>query len=515
MDMFDLASTLFGGRGNPVAQGSTLTATGSAASEDGTAYLVMNADVTPAEGVDGDTDQTIIDVPTSPSVAAGDDVIVTLVGDGPLKTPIVMANPGSGDRQQSQITSAATLAAAAQAVANAINQHFWHDGNGAHVTEVTQEEWEDAGDPNYHSGPNSLWNSAGMLFRDGLTNLLALVAGLNPGVVIYDGQGNNADNVTASFDASGVRIGGKVPVNDSDGASVEFFDADEDNGSDLSAFVVHEYTPDPDDPGQRIEREVVLNSRVTDDGEGVDTDSHAYTTLRLLKQLWYGITDPNEQYTHAESVLEATAQYGVDTPNETTSEAIVRASATTIDDSGQSYVELLADALGVGEGEGLINYVAMPQVLAALQQPFTTQYPISGTWTASGTGWHASGFGYAATTGGAIDTYINRAGIGAGYVTARMNVILEVSLAHQWKDSVAGQRGTGVFVGSTTPGSGTEYSTQCYFTNYNGWKRVDFAPMVIKLASGQSMAFGRYEPTNAVYDSGYGSWLTIRVLGIY
>ena len=467
----------------------------------------------PADDYDGD--DTIIDIPTSPSVQAGDDVIVGLSGSGALKVPVVLSNPGSGDRQQSQITSAATLAAAAQAVADAINQHFWHDGSGAHVTEVTQDEWEDSGDPNYHSGPNSLWNSAGMLFRDGLTNMLALVAGLNPGVVIYDGQGNNADNVTASFDASGVRIGGKVPENDQSGASVEFFDSDSTRWTWMNDIETREYYPDPDDPSQEIVSWVGIDSHVSDDGADIDTSSTGESNLVLSKGLHYGLSGVNEQWNDVEAGLYATAKYGIDTPDETTSAASVRAHAQTIDTSGLSYVEMVADAIGVGVAEGSVDYVVMPQVLAALQQPFTTQYPISGTWTASGTGWHASGFGYAATTGGSIDTYINRAGVGAGYVTARMNVILEVSLAHQWKDSVAGQRGTGVFVGSTTPGSGTEYSTQCYFTNYNGWKRVDFAPMVIKLASGQSMAFGRYEPTNAVYDSGYGSWLTIRVLGIY
>lgn len=194
--MFDLASTLFGGRGNPVAQGSTLTATGSTASADGTAYLVMDADVTPAEGVGDDTDQTVIDVPTSPSVADGDEVIMTLVGDGPLKTPVVMANPGSGDRMQAQVDNAETLAQQAQEVAQATGQHFWPDDNGVHVTEVTQEDWSDSTSPDYHSGANVLLNALGQLFRDGLNNLLAIVTN---GIAIYDGNGNEDGNILAKF----------------------------------------------------------------------------------------------------------------------------------------------------------------------------------------------------------------------------------------------------------------------------------------------------------------------------
>lgn len=201
MDMFDFAGLLFGGNRNK-AEATTVTATGAATSEDGVAGVTLDADVTPAEDVGEDADQTIIDLPTSPDVDEGDELIVTLVGDGPLKTPVVTANPGAGDRMRAAVTSARSVADAAQAVADAINQHFWHDSNGAHVTEATQDEWEQS-----PSGPNSLWNSLGMLFRDGLTNLLAIVSGTNPGVAIYDGTGNESANILASFFGSGVVIG--------------------------------------------------------------------------------------------------------------------------------------------------------------------------------------------------------------------------------------------------------------------------------------------------------------------
>lgn len=218
MDMFDFAGMLFGRAGT--SQQHSVTASGAASSEDGVASVTMDADVTPAEDVDGDADQTVIDLPTSPDVAEGDEAIVTLVGDGPLKTPVVTANPGSGDRMRALANSAKTVADAAQAVAEAVNQHFWHDDNGAHVTEATQGEWEQS-----HSGPNSLWNSLGMLFRDGLNNLLALVGGSTPGIAIYDGAGNGAENITASFTGSGVTIGSEYTqdyhdVIDSNGLSI-------------------------------------------------------------------------------------------------------------------------------------------------------------------------------------------------------------------------------------------------------------------------------------------------------
>lgn len=171
MDMFDFAGMLFGRAGNRP-EATTVTATGAAASAGGEVGITLDADVTPAEDVGEDTDQTVIDLPTSPDVDEGDELIVTLVGDGPLKTPVVTANPGAGDRMRALANSAKTIANAAQAVAEAVNQHFFADTNGIHVTEATQEDWDES-----HTGANVLINSIGQLFRDGLNNLLALLPG--------------------------------------------------------------------------------------------------------------------------------------------------------------------------------------------------------------------------------------------------------------------------------------------------------------------------------------------------
>lgn len=194
MDMFDFAGMLFGGS-RTAPDATTVTATGAGASADGEVGITLDADVTPAEdtGVEGDADQTIIDLPTSPDVAEGDELIVTLVGDGPLKTPVVTANPGSGDRMRTLANAAKTVADAAQAVAEAVNQHFFADDGGIHVTEATQEDW----DVN-HSGANVLINSIGQLFRDGLNNLLTLTTENGArALTIWDGLGNTASNVRA------------------------------------------------------------------------------------------------------------------------------------------------------------------------------------------------------------------------------------------------------------------------------------------------------------------------------
>lgn len=183
-------------------------------------FLRTDPDGTQWVQLDGSSEETPVNGRTLASAQAGDTVELE-ISDGVLSLDGNASEPSVGMRSAKKVANEAAegarriaadagraaelskqIADAAQRVADAINQHFWHDTNGAHVTEATQEEWEQS-----HSGPNSLWNSLGMLFRDGLNNLLALVGGSNPGVAIYDGAGNDADNVVASFTGTEVSLG--------------------------------------------------------------------------------------------------------------------------------------------------------------------------------------------------------------------------------------------------------------------------------------------------------------------
>lgn len=210
----DLAGLLYSDRRAEVSEtapSKTATIFGTAAgnSADGTVPVVISDNVTQPD----ESDSTVVEIPTVPNVVEGDEVIVSLVG-GELKTPYVSGVVGEGDRLNSAIETAGTIADEALSIAEATNQHFWSDSNGAHVTEVTQEEWSDSSGSKYQTGANSLWNSLGMLFRKGLTNLMALVVD-DPddevlgttGVAIYDGQANAAENIVASFTNSGVTLG--------------------------------------------------------------------------------------------------------------------------------------------------------------------------------------------------------------------------------------------------------------------------------------------------------------------
>ena len=169
----------------------TFIGTATADSHDGMVSVTLNGYETTAEDVGETQGCGSIEFPCGPNVKAGDSVVVSAVGGGTLKAPMVVSSSGSGDRQQAQIDAAET-------VANATAQHFWADSNGAHVS-------TDDGDPD--GAQNALWNSLGMLFRKGADNLLALVTGTSPSVVIYDGTGNTAANVLASFAADLIELG--------------------------------------------------------------------------------------------------------------------------------------------------------------------------------------------------------------------------------------------------------------------------------------------------------------------
>lgn len=116
----------------------------------------------------------------------------------------IIDTDGKADAAISDASAASQAALDAQAVANAVSQHFWTDGNGAHITDVTKEEWSSPLSPSYQSGFNSLWNSLGMLFRNAMKNLVSITSSA---VAFFDGSGNGADNIVASFGSDGAVVG--------------------------------------------------------------------------------------------------------------------------------------------------------------------------------------------------------------------------------------------------------------------------------------------------------------------
>ena len=550
MDMFDFAGLLFGGsRTAPDAK--TVTATGAGASADGEVGITLDADVTPAEdtGVEGDADQTIIDLPTSPDVAEGDELIVTLVGDGPLKTPVVTANPGSGDRMRALANSAKTVADAAQAVAEAVNQHFWHDDNGAHVTQATQDEWEQS-----HSGPNSLWNALGMLFRDGLNNLLALLASsvateyftvgdydeyqtyyptgqvqtilsvkaggveipkyvdgtssdsayytdhgtyislsleaetqyagdaleityLTPSAMaFFDGLGNDASNVIASFSSLGATIGY------------------EDSGHTVvDAHGMHVYTGASSTPSMEVDADGMSVSGAN--GTMYFNLSNTYEVPRIVCAA--GVQMMNGFYSQI-GTFYPIAGFLVDPAGY---------DGATIAGSSIRLLHFDPDTLVVNQAT-----VPMEEAIVALRSPVGTYTGTSSTATASAAGWQLTYFNTVVAEHGSPRTYDYT--FSNGVLTAKRDCVLEISGAMNWTDAIAGNKGFGVFSG-TTVGSGTEASSfQNFPSGVSNRKSVVFPPKIFTLSAGSSLTFGRYQQQGAVYQNGTNfSWVTIRVVG--
>ena len=304
MDLMQLANSLFGRSrserdGLPSATVELIAAEGAADSADGNAGITLDADITPPDDYDGD--ESILDVPTSPSVKAGDDVLVALAGSGPLKTPVVLANPGFGDRLQSQMDTTEELVERAEEAARATSQHFWSDDNGAHVTQVTQDEWNDQTGTSYHSGPNSLWNAFGVLFRDGLTNLLAV---LTNGIAIYDGNGNAAANILAEFTSNLVRIGGRFASSGESSAGVQFFN-DDSSTSDLTA---RHYIDTQQD--MQVYHDLMLSSTTTDELlTGSEAEHYASGNADVYQEVYNDGTSWSEESNAALNAKVSNADY--------------------------------------------------------------------------------------------------------------------------------------------------------------------------------------------------------------
>ena len=159
--------------------------------EDGTAWV----------HVLGGVDRTPVSA-TNVQLSKGD-IVNLYVGDGRAEVVGNRSDPAPTTTQlrkvDRSVSDASRLAAEANEVATATNQHFWSDGNGIHVAETEREQWEQQ-----PSGSNVTINSLGILFRVALSNLVTMTQGA---VAFYDGLGNSASNIVAFFGRTGSQIG--------------------------------------------------------------------------------------------------------------------------------------------------------------------------------------------------------------------------------------------------------------------------------------------------------------------
>lgn len=480
----------------------TYVGTATSASEDGSVYVTLSQDVTLPDDDDGEHGLGV-EMPTTVAVDEGDEVLVTVFGGGVMKAPVVTGNPGWGDNVQAQVDNAETLAQQAEAVATATGQYFWHDTDGVHVTEVTQEDWTDAESPDYHSGANVLLNALGQLFRDGLNNLLAILSGNNPGIAIYDGTGNTEDHILAQFASDEVRIGGAIPEDGSAVATVRFFDSDASKGAMVEGYVSNSYSPTDEDVGWGVQVQDTYTDlhTSTNDSDMEQVNGCAGTADVRLGQTTYWEDGPDGYY-QAESTatLIATADGGTDPTQTAHASASLGVKAVTVnDDYERSYLTVNG------------NDISTWQAIAGLLQPSATYTGGSSTATASSAGWQLTYFN--SMVGGTVNCseYFTNSN---GVITVLKACLLEFSGVMNWTDTIAGMRGFGLFVGSTMVSSGTEHSSFTSFPSGGSTRRcVVFPPKCIPCSAGTNIAIGRYQQQNAVYQNGTNfSWLTIKVI---
>lgn len=629
MDIDSLAQALFGSKRAETQEvstdGTTRTYTGVALtdSEDGTVVIDLGGDVTLPDdlydeggNVVAEWDGVGVEMPTSPQVSAGDDVIVTLMGGSATKTPMVTSSAGSGDRMRALVNAAQTVADAAQAVAEAVNQHFFSDTNGIHVTEVTQEEWDES-----PTGANVLINSIGQLFRDGLNNLLALLASsvateyftvgdydeyqtyyptgqvqtilsvkaggvevpkyvdgtssdsayytdngtyislsleaetqyagepleityLTPSAMaFFDGLGNDASNVIASFSSLGATIGyegsGHTVV---DALGVHAYDAD---GTEVALFAATPRIGETDGYNVTIEPSSIDFNKGTSKVYGItayaETVDGEYTTVTTNRgTLEYGADggafvegeeahffekDGSSESWDSKLTLKALDNHRPDGESEAPwhdplIELRVNRSTSSGGSSVTSYATIMSETWVVWDlqntAQGHIdrrNYIIDSHDAAiSLRSPIGTYTGTSSTATASASGWQLTYFNTVVAEVGSPKVHDYH--FTNGVLTATRDCVLEISGVMNWTDALAGNRGFGIFEG-TTVGSGTEASSfQNFPSGVSNRKSVVFPPKLFTLSAGDSLTFGRYQQANAVYQNGTNySWVTIRVVG--
>ena len=489
--MFDnLAQKLFGAKraesDSVLSDAGTNTIHGTAVtdSSNGSVMVELSSDVTnpdPIE-VDGemffDDADTSVELPTTQNVKEGDDVLVSVLGNTPLRSPVVTGVVGSGDR-------IAADAEAAREIAEATGQHFWDDDNGAHVTELPREEWEQQ-----QTGPNSLWNSLGMLFRDGLNNLLAIVTGQNPGLQIFDGQGNADENILAEFSASKINIGRSYADDGLTQASVGFFDGD--TLLDAQHYVT----------GGSTYQDLYLSTKLEGEAAGQDVRSSLGTHLE---------TDAKDGYTYdrAETAMTAAAApQGMSAAELSVSAGYDGKTLTRLLSAKADNVFLTS--LQSQSVQGVSWNGTMAQVIISLARPMATWTGTSGTVT-DGAGWHQTDFKTMLAQHGPWSDYFTLSG---GRITALKDVTLQLTMDLSWNDNVMGIRGAGFFKNSAV-GSGVNEISSFSAKGANNRFYCVFPPRLISLKAGEYLNIGRYNQlANSIFTRGTNyTWLTVEVVG--
>ena len=380
------------------------------------------------------------------------------------------------------------------------------DGRGNQSSNAVAEFSEDGVTVGRTSSLNSFFNSVGIYFRNGVNNLLSLVAGKH-----YYHESNVTYGSTLYVSL------GYYPVSI---ISVKL------DGVEIEGYEVH---------GRYV--------TITEEYSGTKVCRVDYRASPTLNMFAGDGSSGLVAQLSANLVWLARGGFRINV-NEGPSASGWRGSMSLVQDTqhqgglalgvranGSSYVTL--EASGTGSAGSLVldsdrsltlHYldkfsfvdgdVTTEQALIALQQPYAMFTGSSGTATSIANGWRITWFNTVYSHSPNWSDYFS---FSNGVITAKRNIQLEISGCMNWTDSVAGNRGFGVFYNSSTVGSGTEYSEFQMFPNtVNARKSVWMTGLVLNLDAGVSCAVGRYENNGAVYVNGTNfSRILLKVLGTY
>lgn len=336
-------------------------------------------------------------------------------------------------------------------------------------------------------------------------------------MVIYDGTGNDAENIAASFSADDIMLGGNIDGDvDDDKASIRFFGGSVDTETtyiDASGGIgTSSITGDP----CYLNREIELGNIVTDSRLYDDSGRRANGFVSFAQSISDSYNTGGE--TTSSYVNSYVSMYSG--TNDVANYAAITATSvdnlldsSTSDTETYTEVSARADRLRLEDTSG-DAIIPMPQAIVALQQPYAMFVGSSSTATSTANGWRITWFNTVYSHSPNWSDYFS---FSNGVITAKRNIQLEISGCMNWTDSVAGNRGFGVFYNSSTVGSGTEYSEFQMFPNtVNNRKSVWMAGLVLSLDANVKCAVGRYENNGAVYVNGTNfSRILLKVLGTY